>query len=148
MSLNCTVARDIFLESLNSLQNLTNKKGTLAILSNILIESAHDGLTLTGTDLEVGLRLFIPAEIQGEGSLTLPSKKIFEIVRESGSETISIEETDNSWVIIKTGLSTYNLAGLASDEFPEFPEYNEDFFISFESNFIPVSLKIISNILL
>ncbi len=147
MSLNCTVTKDLFLEGLNSLQNLTNKKGTLAILSNVLIESATGGLTLTGTDLEVGLRLFVPAEIQGEGSLTLPSKKIFEIVRESGSETINIEETDNSWVIIKAGLSTYNLAGLASDEFPEFPEYEEDLFISFESHiFLELIEKIIYSI--
>ena len=147
MSLNCTVSKDLFLEGLNSLQNLTNKKGTLAIISNVLIESAYGGLTLTGTDLEVGLRLFVPAEVQGEGSLTLPSKKIFEIVRESGSEIISIEETDNSWVVIKAGLSTYNLAGLASDEFPEFPEYEEDSFVSFESHiFLELIEKVIYSI--
>ena len=147
MSLYCTVTQNLFLEGLNSLQNLTNKKGTLAILSNVLIESANGGLTLTGTDLEVGMRLFVPAEIHGEGSLTLPAKKIFEIVRESGSETISIEETENSWVIIKAGLSTYNLAGLASDEFPEFPEYEEDSFISFESHiFLELIEKIIYSI--
>ncbi len=147
MSLNCTVSKNLFLEGLNSLQNLTNKKGTLAIISNVLIESSYGGLTLTGTDLEVGLRLFVPAEVQGEGSLTLPSKKIFEIVRESGSETISIEETDNSWVVIKAGLSTYNLAGLASDEFPEFPEYEEDSFVSFESYiFLELIEKVIYSI--
>ncbi|MGB3210772.1 MAG: DNA polymerase III subunit beta [Desulforhopalus sp.] len=133
MPLNCTVSKNDLLEGLNSLQNITNKKGTLAILSNVLISTAPGGLTLTGTDLEVGLRLFVPAEIHDEGLLTLPSKKIFEIVRESGSATITIEETENSWVIIKAGLSTYNLAGIASDEFPEFPEYEEDTFISFES---------------
>jgi DNA polymerase-3 subunit beta len=147
MSLNCTVTQNLILEGLNSLQNLTNKKGTLAILANVLIESTNGGLNLTATDLEVGLSLFIPAEIKGEGSLTLPSKKIFEIVRESGSETISIEETDNSWVIIKAGLSTYNLAGMASDEFPEFPEYEEDYFISFESHvFLELIEKIIYSI--
>ena len=80
MALNCTISRNYFLEALNNLQNLTNKKGTLAILSNVLIESTNNGLILTGTDLEVGMRLFVPAEIQDEGSLTLPSKKIFEIV--------------------------------------------------------------------
>lgn len=147
MSLNCTVTQNLLLEGLNSLQNLTNKKGTLAILANVLIETTNGGLNLTATDLEVGLSLFIPAEIKGEGSLTLPSKKIFEIVRESGSETISIEETDNSWVIIKAGLSTYNLAGMASDEFPEFPEYKEDYFISFESHiFLELIEKIIYSI--
>ena len=133
MALNCTITKTYFLEGLNSLQNLTNKKGTLAILHNVLIESTNGGLTLTGTDLEVGLRLFVPAEIHGEGSLTLPSKKIFEIVRESGSETITIEETENSWVVIRAGLSKYNLAGLASDEFPEFPEFDEENFIPFEA---------------
>jgi DNA polymerase-3 subunit beta len=133
MPLNCTVSKNDILEGLNSLQNITNKKGTLAILSNVLISTTNGGLSLTGTDLEVGLRLFVPAEIHDEGILTLPSKKIFEIVRESGSETITIEETENSWVIIKAGLSTYNLAGMASDEFPEFPDYEEDTFIPFES---------------
>jgi len=147
MALNCTVTKNDFLESLNSLQNITNKKGTLAILSNVLIETTSGGLFLTGTDLEVGLHLFVPAEVSGEGSLTLPAKKIFEIVRESGSETITIEETENSWVIIKAGLSTYNLAGMASDEFPEFPDYDEDTFISFESHiFLELIEKIIYSI--
>ncbi len=147
MALNCTITRNDFLEGLNSLQNITNKKGTLAILSNVLIETTNEGLYLTGTDLEVGLRLFVPAEISGEGTLTLPAKKIFEIVRESGSETITVEETENSWVIIKAGLSTYNLAGIASDEFPEFPDYEEDTFISFESYiFLELIEKIIFSI--
>lgn len=147
MALNCTITKNDFLEGLNSLQNITNKKGTLAILSNVLIETTNDGLILTGTDLEVGLRIFVAAEIHDEGSLTLPSKKIFEIVRESGSETINIEETDNSWVIIKAGLSTYNLAGLANDEFPEFPEYEEDNFIAFESYiFLELIEKVIYSI--
>lgn len=105
----------------------------MAILLNVHIQTISSGLILTGTDLEVGLRLFVPAEVHEEGTLTLPSKKIFEIVRESGSESISIEETQNSWVIIKAGLSTYNLAGMPSDEFPDFPEYDDESFLSFES---------------
>ncbi len=147
MPLNCTISRNDLLEGLNNLQNITNKKGILAIISNVLIESTNGGLTLTGTDLEVGLRLFVPAEIEDNGSLTLPCKKLFEIIRESGSENISLEETDNSWVVIKAGLSTYNLAGLASDEFPEFPEYRDDTFISFESHiFLELIEKVIYSI--
>ncbi len=133
MALNCKVSRNDLLEGLNSLQNITNKKATLAILSNVLIKASETGLTLIGTDLEVGMKLFIPAEIKELGEITLPSKKIFEIVRESGSDTVTIEETENSWVIITTGLSTYNLAGIASEEYPEFPEYEEDTFVPFES---------------
>lgn len=147
MPLHCTVAKNDLLDGLNSLQNITNKKGTLAILSNVLIEVKDNGLVLTGTDLEVGLRLFVPADIKDAGSLTLPSKKIFEIVRESGSDTITIEETENSWVVITAGHSTYNLAGMANDEFPEFPEYEDDSFVSFESHvFLDLIDKIIFSI--
>ncbi len=134
MKLKCIVSKDDLLEGLNSLQNITNKKGTLAILSNVLIESSEKGLYITGTDLEVGMKNFIKAEVEGEGKLTLPSKKIYEIVRESGSKLISIEETDNCWITITAGLSTYNLAGMTSNDFPEFPEYEEDNFISFKGN--------------
>ncbi len=133
MSLTCTVLRNDLIEGLGSLQNITNKRGTLAVLSNILVEATSTGLVLTGTDLEVGLRIFVPAEVGDTGSLTLPSKKIFEIVRESGSEQITIEETGNSWVKIQAGASTYNLAGIASEEYPAFPEYDEDSFTSFEA---------------
>ncbi len=134
MAFICKVLRNDFMESLNSLQNITNKRGTLAILSNILIESRGNRLMLTGTDLEVGLRLFVAAEIINEGSLTIPSKKIFEIVRESGSEEIIIEETTNNWVKIKAGESVYNLAGITSKEFPEFPHFNDESFTSFETH--------------
>jgi DNA polymerase III subunit beta len=147
MALNCTIPQASFLEGLNSLQNITNKKGTLAILANVLIESAKNGLYLTGTDLEVGLKIFISAEIKEEGKITLPSKKIFEIVRESGSNSIEIEETDKSWVVIKAGLSTYNLAGISSNEFPEFPEYEEAGFTSFKGSiFLELIDKIIFSI--
>lgn len=133
MSLKCIVQRNDFIEGLGSLQNITSKRGTLAVLSNILIEATSNGLVLTATDLEVGVKLFVPAEVAQIGSLTLPSKKIFEIVRESGSDDISIEETENSWVKIEAGASTYNLAGIASEEFPTFPEFDEDSFTSFEA---------------
>lgn len=147
MGLHCIVSSHELLDGLNGFQNITNKKGTLAILANIKIETSHDGIILTGTDLEVGSRLFVPAEIQEEGSLTLPSKKLFEIVRESGSNEIHLQETENSWAVIKAGLSTYNLAGTASEEYPEFPEYDEENFVAFESHiFLDLIDKVIFSI--
>ena len=147
MPLQCTVLKNNLLEGLNSLQNITNKRGTLAILSNVLIETSSGELILTGTDLEVGLKLSVAAEIANEGTITLPSKKIYEIVRESGSEEITIEETGNNWVQIKAGLSTYNLAGMASEEFPTFPEFDEETFTSFEAHiFLDLIDKVIFSI--
>ena len=147
MPLNCTVSKNELYEGLNSLQNITNKKGTLAILGNVLFETTYNGLILTGTDLEVGCRLFVAAEIKEEGKITLPSKKIFEIVRESGSEIINIQETENSWAIITADQSTYNLAGVASNEYPDFPEFVDDTFVSFESHiFLDLIDKVIFSI--
>lgn len=147
MTLKCTVSKEYLLEGINGLQNITNKKGTLAILANVLIESSEDGFYITGTDLEVGMKAFVKAEVTSHGKITIPSKKLFEIVRESGSDAISIEETGNNWVVITAGLSTYNLACLPSDEFPEFPEYEEDTFVSSPVNiFLELIDKVIYSI--
>jgi DNA polymerase-3 subunit beta len=133
MALNFSVHQKDFLEAINSMQNICNRKGTLAILANVLIDTVDNGILVTGTDLEVGLRVFVTAEVIGNGSITLPSKKLFEILRESGTNFIAVEELDNYWVNIKSGASTYNLAGFSSEEFPEFPEYSNDGFVSIET---------------
>ncbi len=125
MSMIINVSRVDFLAALSSLQNVTGKKGTIAILSNVLVETKNDAVAITGTDLEVGIRYTVPAEILAAGSITLPAKKLFEIVRESGADIIHVECMDNNWVRITADSSSYNLAGMEADEFPSFPEYNE-----------------------
>lgn len=134
MNLHFTISKNIFFEGLNALQNITSKRGTLAILSNILLEAQDAEIFLTATDLEVGMKIKLPAEIKEKGSITVPSKKIFEIVRESGSSSIEIQEKENSWIEIQAGQSTYNLAGISSDEFPLFPEFSVDDFVAFEAH--------------
>jgi len=133
MSLVVNIARDDLLAALAFIQNITTKPGTLAILSNILIETKNDTIEITGTDLEVGVRQIIPAEVLSAGSTTLPSKKLFEIVRESNEEHIHLEVKENNWVKITTGASEYNVAGMASEDFPSFPAYAEENLISLPS---------------
>jgi len=125
MAMIINVSRVDFLAALSSLQNVTGKKGTIAILSNVLVETRSDSIVITGTDLEIGIRYTVPAEIMAAGAITLPAKKLFEIVRESGAEVIHIECMENNWVKITADSSSYNLAGMEADEFPSFPEYNE-----------------------
>lgn len=125
MAMIINVSREDFLAALSSLQNVTGKKGTIAILSNVLVETQHDKVIVTGTDLEVGIRYSIPAEILDSGSITMPAKKLFEIVRESSAEIIHLECMDNNWVKITADSSSYNLAGMDAEEYPSFPDYNE-----------------------
>lgn len=133
MSIVVNIARDDLLNGLASLQNITAKKGTIAILSNVLITTGNDQVELTCTDLEIGLRCRLPAEVLSPGSITLPCKKLFEIVREAGSEHIHIEEKENSWVQVSVETGDYNIAGIESDEFPNFPEYDEQNLITMEA---------------
>ncbi|MCL2457932.1 MAG: DNA polymerase III subunit beta [Desulfobulbus sp.] len=136
MAFKFNVNREDLLKAISAQQNITSKKGMLAILTNVLLDIGNDHVVLTGTDLEIGLKQTIPAEVLETGILTLPAKKLFEIARESGSETISFKEIDNHWVEISAGSSLYRLAGLVADEFPQFPAYSEENMVSIESEIL------------
>ena len=130
MTLSINVSKEDFLPALNSLQSITGKKGTMAILANVLIHTQENFIELIATDLEVGIKKNVAAEILSPGSLTLPAKILYELVRESGSENIKIEEKEKKWARIKAGSSMYNLAGTSSEDYPKFPEYNEESLVS------------------
>ena len=134
MALSINVAKEDFLPALNSLQSITGKKGTMAVLANVLIQSQENFIEIIATDLEVGIKKSVAAEIIQPGSITLPAKILFEIVRESGADNIRIEEKDKNWARIKAGSSMYNLAGTSSEDYPDFPEYNEESLVSFPSD--------------
>ncbi len=133
MAFHFNIAREDLLKAAGSQQNITSKKGTLAILSNILVEVEQDNIVFTGTDLDIGLKQSIPAEVFEKGVLTLPAKKLFEVARESGSPTISFQEEEKNWVKITAGSSVYRLAGMVSDEFPQFPDYNQEAMVEIDS---------------
>lgn len=136
MAFHFNVNRDDFLRGIAAQQNITSKKGTFAILANVLLEVETDRIVLTGTDLEIGLKQTIPAEVFEPGVLTLPAKKLYELARESGSSTISFKEVDNHWVEITAGSSFYRLAGMVADEFPDFPAYEESNLVQIESDIL------------
>lgn len=133
MAFQFNIGRDDLLKAISTQQNITSKKGTLAILSNVLLEVDHDQVVFTGTDLDIGLKQTVPAEVLSPGSLTLPAKKLFELARESGSAVINFQEDENNWVKITAGPSVYRLAGMLSDEFPQFPEYDEEAMVEVDS---------------
>ena len=130
MTMSINLSKEDFLPALNALQSITGKKGTMAILANVLIQTQDNFIELIATDLEVGIKKNVAAEILNPGSITLPAKILYEIVRESGSDNIKIEEKDKNWARIKSGTSMYNLAGTPSEEYPNFPEYDEESLIS------------------
>jgi DNA polymerase-3 subunit beta len=133
MAFHFDVSRESLLKAISAQQNITNKKGTIAILSYILLDVKQNSIILTGTDLEIGLKQEIEANVIEQGTISLPAKKLYELVRESSSLTISFQEKENYWIEITADSSFYKLAGMSSSDYPSFPEYNNDFMIEVEA---------------
>jgi DNA polymerase-3 subunit beta len=94
---------------------------TLPVLSNILMRASGESLQLSGTDLDISVSLSVPADVEAEGAVTVPAKKLVEIARELEDAPVHIE-TDGTQVQLACGRSRFKLYGLAEDEFPTFPE--------------------------
>jgi DNA polymerase-3 subunit beta len=123
MPVKLKVSKESILDGLQRVQNLVSTRTTLPILSNVLIQASNNGVTLTTTDLDVGVRCRIGAEVSKEGSTTLPARKLFSILREVAAAEIEIEVDDRNASSIRCGSSFYKIMGLPEEEFPRFPEF-------------------------
>lgn len=113
------------LHAVQNVQSVVEKKNTIQILGNILCEAADGKLSLYGTDLEVGVKTVIPAEIESEGKITLSAKHFSDIVKELSSGPISIKKKDNDWVEIVSGKSRFNVVSLSAEEYPALPSFED-----------------------
>lgn len=116
-----TVEKEVMLRGLSRIQGIVEKRTTLPVLSNVLIEAADGEICLTATDLEVGMRSSYPAQIQTAGRITVSAKKFYEIVKELPGGEVAFRSRENSWVEIRSGKALFNIVGLPADEFPHFP---------------------------
>jgi DNA polymerase III subunit beta len=96
-------------------------KTTLPILSNILLEATKDGIRLSGTDLDISVSTTVMASVDQEGAITLPARKLVEIIRELPSAAIRLTASGEQRVSIECGRSRFRLLGLPREEFPAFP---------------------------
>lgn len=124
--MNFTIEKEVFLKGLSRVQGIVEKRNTIPILSNVLIEANNDSILLTATDLEVGMRASYPATVGQAGKITVSAKKLYEIVKELPEKEIAFKSKDNSWIEISCGKSLFNIVGLSSEEFPHFPEADEN----------------------
>jgi DNA polymerase-3 subunit beta len=116
-----TITRERMQEGLGAVANAVPTKTTLPVLSNILVEALPDGIRLSGTDLDIAVSTVVPAEVDAEGAVTLPAKKLVEIVRELPSAAIRMTAAGEQRVNLECGRSRFKLLGIPRDEFPTFP---------------------------
>ena len=119
-----TITREQLQEGLVAVAASVPTKTTLPVLSNILLEATGNGLRLSGTDLDIAVSTTVPASVDQEGALTLPAKKLVEIVRELPSAAIRVTSSGEQRVTIECGRAKFRLLGLPREEFPAFPAVN------------------------
>jgi DNA polymerase III subunit beta len=116
-----TIQRAELLAGLQRVQGVVEKRNTMPVLANILLETKKGQLTLFGTDLEIGVKDTHPADVSEEGGITVSARKLFEITRELPDGPIQLTTTDKNWMQIQAGKSEFRLAGLLPQEFPAIP---------------------------
>jgi len=117
-----TVAKPHLVRELSLCQGVIEKRTTIPILSNVLIEARGDVIMLTATDLELGIRCSCTAEVQQEGSGTVPLRRLLDYVRLLPDAGLSFKFLENAWASITCGRSRTRLAGISRESFPELPE--------------------------
>lgn len=128
-----TIEKEVFLKGLGKIQGIVEKRNTIPILSNVLLEAGDDNLQITATDLEVGMQAIYPAQIKKTGKITVSAKKLYEIIKELPENEISFLAKDNCWIEIRCGKALFNIVGLAADEYPYFPKTDQNEFIELSS---------------
>jgi DNA polymerase-3 subunit beta len=119
------VSRQELLRELTATQSVVERKTTIPILSNFLIEAADDKLTITGTDLDQSMKTSCPAKVKKPGSCTIPARKLYDYIKLLGDGDISIKLMENHWVQIRAGRSNTKMVGMARANFPQVPEFPE-----------------------
>ncbi len=119
------ISKEKLLDGLQRVQNIVSTRTTLPILSNTLLKASSEGLSLTTTDLDVGVRCAVEAEVQKPGTTALPARKLFSIIREIPAQEFEVEVDDRNAAAVRGGNSYFKIMGLPEDEFPPFPKTSD-----------------------
>src|SRR5712672_4858019 len=112
-----TITREQLQEGLAAVAAAIPAKTTLPVLANVLVEATKQGLRLSGTDLDIAVSTTVPADVDAEGSVTLPAKKLVEIVRELPSAAVRITSAGEARVSIESGAPSSSSWGCRARSF-------------------------------
>ncbi len=115
------IGRDELLTGLQRVQGVVEKRNTMPILSNVLLEARQEGAEIVATDLEIGMRGLYKAAVLETGGVTISARKLFEIIKELPSGDIELTTGENNWTTIQTGKSQFKIVGLPSADYPALP---------------------------
>ena len=138
------INRDHFSNGLAQVLNVVGSKATMPILSNVLIEADKDFITLTTTNLDLGIRCKIKAEVKESGAVTLPVKRLATIVRELPNIDVTFDGSPNHQVKLTSGGSNFRIMGIGKEEFPPLPEFGDEKSFTLEQAELTAMVKSVS----
>ncbi|MDA0848210.1 MAG: DNA polymerase III subunit beta [Verrucomicrobia bacterium] len=138
------INKDHFSHGLQQVLNVVGTRSAMPILGNVLIEAGADHISLTTTNLDIGIRCRITAEVANEGSITLPVRKLATIVKELPQQEVFFELASNNQAKITSGGSIFKVMGIGTDEFPPLPSFENQHVFKLEQNDLANMLKSVS----
>ncbi|MFN9066278.1 MAG: DNA polymerase III subunit beta [Bdellovibrionales bacterium] len=131
--MNIEIEKKELLNLIGKTQNIVEKRNTMPVLVNILLEADQKKLKVFATDLEVSLTDEVEAKINQTGKVAVSARNLFEIVKRLGDGPISLIKKENNWLQIKQGKYLSKIVGVSSEDYPVFPAYNPQSFNKIES---------------
>ena len=124
-----TINRQTFTNQLNDVSRAVPSKATIPILTGIKLEANEDGITLTGSDADISIESFLPADneryqlkIEESGSIVVAARLFNEIIRKLPTNEINLESNDQFQLTIKSGPAVFTLSGQDGQAYPHLPE--------------------------
>src|SRR4051812_8776401 len=117
-----TVRKFDLLQELTLIQGVVERKTTIPILANVLVRAEGGELGIVATDLEIGLKTVCVSKTTAPGTITLPAKRLYEIVRALPDKEIKFKRGDANWVTVTCGGSRFRIAGLPQEDFSALPQ--------------------------
>jgi DNA polymerase-3 subunit beta len=134
-----TVSRDTLAGGLQAVVSVVPARSTFPILTNMVFEATDDRLILATTDLDISVTTRIKAEVAEPGAVTLPAKRMADIVRELPDVPIDIEVADER-LSMTAGRSSFKMTGTSKDEYPELPEIERKQYLTIEASLLRRSI--------
>jgi DNA polymerase III subunit beta len=123
------ILKSDLLNMISKTQNIVEKRTTMPVLINVLLEAKGSTLKIFATNLEISLTTEATVRIAQEGRAAVSAKSLFEIIKELPEGKIEITRSENNWVKIAQGKSVFNLVGIGPEEYPVFPSHTSNDFV-------------------
>ena len=133
--------QETLLKAISAVLGVVDKRGTMPILSNVLIKTNGNGLEIGATDLEISYKGYCSAQIIEAGAVTVPAHQLSSLVKGLPAADLELKDTKKHTLKIKRGESRYQLSGINPEQFPPLPERPEGGYVEMESRVLKEMIR-------